>query len=709
MDHVKSDEISRYVNRELSWLEFNHRVLEQARDPAVPLLERLKFLAITSSNLDEFFMVRVGGLQMLAGGERPKRDPTGMTAVQQLEAIHARVARMLADQYVCYMQELDPGLAAAGVRRRRPNELSERQTQVIGQVFENEIYTILTPMAVTGVADFPLLAGRTLNICVRLDPAPAEPDRPRFAVIPAGRTVSRFITLPSDGGYDYMLLEDVIGVFIQRFFPGERVQECAAFRITRNADMSVREDLAFDLLEEMEQVLDARRHSACVRLELADTASDPTRDFLMEALDVGEESLCCVPGPLDLSAFMRLTDLKGFAPLRYEEWPPQPSPELNATPSMFEAIAQQDWLLYHPFDSFDPVVRLIEEAADDPDVLAIKQILYRTSRNSPIVAALKRAAQRGKHVTALVELKARFDEARNIEWARNLEQADVQVIYGVKGLKTHAKVCLIVRREPHGIQRYVHFGTGNYNEITARQYTDASYMTCNEELAADANSFLCAITGYSQPQRFRKVEAAPIGLREALLEMIQLEIACKRQGQKAHIMAKMNSLVDPRIIDALYEASRAGVKIQLNVRGTCCLRPGIPRLSKNISVVSIVDRYLEHSRVFYFSQGGDERVFISSADWMPRNLDRRVELLVPVEDPACRDRLIAILQVCLRDNVNAWRLLPDGTYERLSPDGQQPAIHSQEILFRAAEEVATQARQSHRTMFEPHRAPESEG
>lgn len=708
MHDLKNDEISRYINRELSWLEFNHRVLEQAQDPDVPLLERLKFLAITSSNLDEFFMVRVGGLKMLADSGSSKRDPNGLSAIEQLQAIHARFTQMLADQYACYMQALEPALAAAGVRRRRPGELTERQTQVIGQVFDNEIHAILTPMAVTCPADFPLLPGRALNLCVRLDPAPAEPDRPRFAVIPIGRTVSRFITLPSDGGYDYMLLEDVIGVFIQRFFPGERIQECTPFRITRNADMSVREDLAFDLLEEMEQILDARRHSACVRLELADTASDHARSFLQEVLDVDGMNLCRVPGPLDLSAFMRLTDLKGFSSLRYEDWPAQPSPEINTKASMFEAIAQQDLLLCHPFESFDPVVRLIDEAAEDPDVLAIKQILYRTSRNSPIVAALKRAAQRGKHVTALVELKARFDEARNIEWARNLEQADVQVIYGVKGLKTHAKLCLIVRREPHGIQRYVHFGTGNYNEITARQYTDVSYMTCNDELAADANSFLCAITGYSQPQRFRRIEAAPIGLRETLLEMIQLEIACKRQGQKAHIMAKMNSLADPRIIDALYEASRAGVKIQLNIRGTCCLRPGIPRLSKNISVVSIVDRYLEHSRIFYFCQGGDERVFISSADWMPRNLDRRVELLVPVDDPACRDRLIAILQVCLRDNVNGWRLGPDGTYERLRPEQDKPAIHSQEILYRAAMEVAAQGQQSPRTMFEPHRAPEAE-
>jgi polyphosphate kinase len=353
-------------------------------------------------------------------------------------------------------------------------------------------------------------------------------------------------------------------------------------------------------------------------------------------------------------------------------------------------------------------MRLIEQAADDPEVLAIKQILYRTSRNSPIVAALKRAAEKGKFVTAIVELKARFDEARNIEWARNLEQSSVQVIYGVKGLKSHAKVCIIVRREPHGIQRYVHFGTGNYNEITARLYTDVSYMTSNEELGADATSFFNAITGYSQPQRYRKIDAAPISLRDKLLEMIAVETERKRGGQRARIMAKMNSLVDTRIIDALYEASQAGVKIKLNVRGICCLRPGVRGMSENISVISIVDRFLEHSRILYFYHGGDERVFISSADWMPRNLDRRVELLVPIEDPACRDRLIEVLRACFRDTAKARRLLPDGTYKRVKPNAGEEPYRSQEALYRAAAAAVKQAEQAQPTLFETHRAPGSD-
>jgi polyphosphate kinase len=375
---------------------------------------------------------------------------------------------------------------------------------------------------------------------------------------------------------------------------------------------------------------------------------------------------------------------------------------------MFDAVSRRDILLYQPFDSFEPVMRLIEQAADDPEVLAIKQILYRTSRNSPIVAALKRAAEKGKFVTAIVELKARFDEARNIEWARNLEQSSVQVIYGVKGLKSHAKVCIIVRREPHGIQRYVHFGTGNYNEITARLYTDVSYMTSNEELGADATSFFNAITGYSQPQRYRKIDAAPISLRDKLLEMIAVETERKRGGQRARIMAKMNSLVDTRIIDALYEASQAGVKIKLNVRGICCLRPGVRGMSENISVISIVDRFLEHSRILYFYHGGDERVFISSADWMPRNLDRRVELLVPIEDPACRDRLIEVLRACFRDTAKARRLLPDGTYKRVKPNAGEEPYRSQEALYRAAAAAVKQAEQAQPTLFETHRAPGSD-
>ncbi len=472
--------------------------------------------------------------------------------------------------------------------------------------------------------------------------------------------------------------------------------------MTRNSDISLREDVAADLMSGMEQVLHQRRTADSIRLEIAEKASELTLAFLRSSLELDARDVFKVSGPLDLSAMMYLTDTDGFPALREPAWPPQKSPSIDPAQKMFDNISQSDQLLCHPYESFEPVVRFIEEAALDPDVLAIKQVLYRTSRRSPIVAALKRAAERGKYVTAIVELKARFDEARNIEWARELEQVGVQVIYGVRGLKTHAKVCIIVRREPSGIQRYVHFGTGNYNEATARAYSDISYFTCNEELGADASAFFNAITGYSQPQSFRQLEAAPIGLRKKILAMIDGETQRKRQGQRAYIAAKLNALVDPEIIEALYRASHAGVIVRLNIRGTCCLRPGVPGLSENISVVSVIDRFLEHARILYFHHGGDEQVFISSADWMPRNLDRRVELLVPIVHAPSRRRLIEILDTYFRDNQNSWQLQTDGTYKRLQQEGNQPAARAQKILYEQATGALRQAEQMRRTIFQPH-------
>ncbi len=692
----------KYINRELSWLEFNQRVLDEAKEPSNPLLERLKFLAITASNLDEFFMVRVGGLQMLAGRKAARRDPSGMTAYEQLEAISVRVHQMVGNQYQCLLEDLEPPLAANGIKRIAPAALSHRQRETVERVFDNEIYPVLTPIAVAAPDDLPLLMNQTLNVCARLAPA-AEGQEMRFAVIPLGRSLSRFITLPSEGGYEYLLVEDAVSLFVERFFPGETVAEAVPFRITRNADIALREDKASDLLESMKEILDARRLGDYVRLELSHQATPEVLQFLQQVFEVDAADVYLAPGPLDLRAWMSLADLGGFDSLKDEPWPPQPSPAIDPTARMFEVLAQKDVLLHHPYQTFDPVVRLLEEAADDPDVLAIKQILYRTSRNSPIVAALARAAQRGKNVTALVELKARFDEARNIEWAERLEQAGVQVLYGVKGLKTHAKICVIVRREPHGVQRYVHFGTGNYNEATARIYSDISFLTSNEELGADATTFFNAITGYSQPRRMLKLEMAPLGLREYILELIQSETERKRRGQKAAIQAKVNSLVDPAIIDALYDASQAGVPVRLNIRGICCLRPGVPGLSENIEVISIVDRFLEHARILHFHHGGDNLTFISSADWMPRNLDGRVELLTPVEDPPLRDRLMAILDTYFKDTVKGRRLLPDGSYERVGK-GKRKRVRSQKALYEDACNAVKQAAQSRRTVFEPHRA-----
>ncbi len=417
-----------------------------------------------------------------------------------------------------------------------------------------------------------------------------------------------------------------------------------------------------------------------------------------------DEDIFLAPGPVDLSAFMPLTDRAGFDSLKYAPWPPQPSPDVEPGISMFEQLSQRDILLVHPYQSFEPVLRLIEEAAADPDVLAIKQILYRTSRTSPIVAALAKAAQRGKYVTVIVELKARFDEARNIEWARNLEEAGVQVIFGVKKLKTHAKLCVIVRREPQGIQRYCHFGTGNYNELTAKIYSDVSLLTCNEELGADAVSFFNAITGYSQPQRFRKIEAAPIGLRSRVLELIEGETKRKKEGQKASITAKVNSLVDPEIIQALYAASQAGVKVRLNIRGVCCLRPGVQGLSENITVISVIDRFLEHARILHFHHGGDNLVLISSADWMSRNLDRRIELLVPVEEPTLSARLIGVLEAYFEDNLKSHELQPSGHYRQRKPSARRKQKRSQEMLYEEACKMVRKDLQSQRTTFEPHRS-----
>jgi polyphosphate kinase len=552
-----SDATPRFFNRELSWISFNTRVLEEALDPGTPLLERLKFLAIVSSNLDEFFMVRVGGLQLVRQQGRKDRDASGMTSSQQLAEISRRVHEMALTQYQCFLDEVRPQLRDAGIHRQNVDDLTPPLYEHVRTVFEHDLYPVLSPISVEDAENLPQLPGLTLHLAVRLKPA-GEGRKPRYAVVTLPKKLGRFITLPIDEGHNYALVEDVVGLFIDRLFPGEPVAEWAPFRITRNADMGVREDLASDLLSEMKEVLSQRKQSACVRLEVSDRASKTMLGFLQGLLQVDEESTYALPGPLDLAAYFSLARMTGFDHLREKPWPPQPAPGVKPGESIFEVLKRGDLLLYHPYQSFDPVVRLVEEAADDPDVLAIKQILYRTSENSPVVAALARAANRDKHVTVLVELKARFDEARNIGWAEALEQTGVQVIYGLKGLKTHAKICIIVRREPGGIRRYVHFGTGNYNEITARLYSDVSYLTCQDDYGADATAFFNMITGYAQPVSFRKIEAAPIGLRPRLLELVEGEIQRHQQGQPGQIIVKVNSLVDEELIESLYRASAAG-------------------------------------------------------------------------------------------------------------------------------------------------------
>lgn len=692
-----------FLNRELSWIEFNFRVLEQARDASIPPLERLKFLAITASNADEFFMVRVGGLTMLQrqGHERP--DPAGLTPSEQLTKIAERMRELVTQQHRCLQKEIEPALRKGGIRRLTLAELSAPQLRHVESFFEDHVFPVISPVAVSLEDEFPLLLNLGLTLYVRLEPEEGSAES-RHAIIAVPRNLARFLTLPGDGGYSYILLEEVIRAYAGRLFPGVTVTEYAAFRITRNADMSVREDQAGDLLEQMREVLTERQTSDCVRLEIEKRASREARAFLQKALQVATAGIYSIAGPLDLAAFFRLAGLAGFEPLKNTPWHPQAVPEVSPLESMFDVIKRGNLLLLHPYESYDPMLRLLQEAADDPNVLAIKQVLYRVSDNSAVIAALTRAAERGKHVTALVELKARFDEARNIDWAETLARAGAQVIYGVKGFKTHAKICLIVRREPDGVVRYMHFGTGNYNEKTARLYSDISFFTMAEDYGADASAFFNTLTGYSQMVKYRAIHAAPQGIRPHLLEWIENEAERSRQGEAAAIDVKLNSLTDPELITALYQASQAGVTIRLNVRGICALRPGVKGLSENIQVTSIVDRFLEHARIIRFHNGGDPQLFISSADWMPRNLDRRIELLVPIADRPSREKLNRMLETYFADTRQAWRLLPDGSHERLQPDAHHPA-GAQEFFQRQAEARAASARQQMST-FEPQRPAE---
>lgn len=692
----------RFINRELSWIRFNERVLAEAQSDKNPPLERLKFLAITASNLDEFFMVRVGGLQMLAARGGRGADPAGMTPRQQLAEISRQVHAFVRAQHAAFADEIAPALERGGIRWVRPDDLSEGEIRHLERIFEDELLPLLTPLAIATGEEFESLPGLTIHLAFRMRLPPTEGGQEALGVAALPRNAQRIYQVPNRRDFCFVLAEDLMALFADRLFPGREFLEIAAFRLTRNADMSVREDLAGDLLAQMREVLVERRSGDVVRLELRSPVSTALRARLCRATGVGAADVYEAPGPMDLSGFFSLSSMAGFDELKNEPWTPAPSPDAPAGVPMFEAIARHDILLFHPYESFEPVVRFVEEAAEDPSVLAIKQILYRTNRDSRIVAALQRAAQAGKQVTALVELKARFDEARNIEWAEALERAGVQVVYGIQHLKTHAKICLVVRREPAGIRRYVHFGTGNYNEQTARIYSDIGWLTCREDYGADASAFFNMITGRTQPVRFRRLVAAPLGLRARLLELIRDEEQRARDGQKAFIWAKINSLADPEIISALYDASRAGVRIELSVRGICCLRPGVRGLSENITVSSVIDRYLEHARIYLFHHGGEEQVYIASADWMPRNLDRRIELMVPVDDPRGAARLTHILRTCLDDTAQAWEMRPDGRYVRRRPTGGK-ALRSQREFQREAERAARAAREARRGEFVPHR------
>jgi len=661
------------INRELSWLEFNQRVLDEAADISNPLLERLKFLAIVSSNLDEFFMVRVGSLndQINAGFDRP--DATGLTPVAQLERIAGRVARMVSDEYALWNDRLVPELREAGIHILSPGELNKHQAAYVSEYFDSVVYPVLTPMAVDPGRPFPLIQNKMLNIGVLIhNAAPNEQDI--FATVQVPPVFPRLVELEGAGGKSFILMEDVISMFIDRLFPGKRIKAACAYRVTRNGDLAIDEDEAEDLLIEIEKSLKKRIRGQAVRLEVSRGSSRLLVKILQERLELYDDYVFLVDGPLDLTFLYELYNAEGFEKLRYNPYEPQIPRCLADGKDIFEAIREGDILLHHPYESFEPVVEMIRKAARDPRVLAIKQTLYRVSGRSPIVQALAEAAENGKQVTVLVELKARFDEENNILWAKSLEKAGCHVIYGLVGLKTHAKITLIVRMEDDGINRYVHLSTGNYNDETARMYTDIGLLTCNKYIGEDASTVFNALTGFSEKPRLNKLVIAPIMLRRHFNSLIDREIRNAREGKPAYIKAKLNALVDSEIIGRLYEASAAGVEIDLLVRGMCCLRPGLAGVSENIRVRSIVGRYLEHSRIYCFCNGGSEDVYIASADWMERNMDRRVEILVPVEDPEARKRVRHILDIYLKDNVKARRLNKDGSY---SPE---PAPESGERL-----------------------------
>lgn len=671
-----------YTNRELSWILFNKRVLGEARDKSNLLFERIKFLSITASNLDEFFMVRVASLKDMVAAEYDKKDIAGMTASEQLAAVNRATHELVDLQYSTYNRSLIPALDQNGLKIIAHHEdLTEEQNRYVDKYFENEVYPVLTPMAVDSSRPFPLIRNKSLNIgaLLKKKKKTGRKDTPEFATVQVPSVLPRLVVLPKDasGSRSIILLEEVIERNISRLFLNYDVICAHPFRIMRNADLSLDEEDAEDLLKEIEKQIKKRQWGEAIRLEVETGMNKDLLKILRRELSIKDEDIYKINGPLDLTFLMKVYGLEGFEKLKNRQHVPAEVPDLPAGCNIFERIRQKDILLHHPYESFEPIVEFIRQAAKDPDVLAIKQTLYRVSGHSPIIAALAQAAENGKQVSVLVELKARFDEENNIVWARMLEKAGCHVIYGLVGLKTHSKITLVVRREEDGIRRYVHLGTGNYNDSTAKLYTDCGMFTCSEAIGEDATAVFNMLSGYSEPSSWNKLVVAPIWLRNKFLKLIQRETKNAKAGREAKIIAKMNSVCDQGIIAALYEASAAGVQIDLIVRGICCLKTGIPGISENIRVRSIVGNFLEHSRIFYFYNDGEEEIYMGSADWMPRNLDRRVEILFPVEDEKLKKQVFHILEVELMDNTKAHLLGDDGTYSKIDKRGKV-LVNSQE-------------------------------
>lgn len=696
---------SYYQNRELSWLQFDKRVLSEARNQENPLLERLKFLSITSSNLDEFFMVRVASLKDQENAGYKKKDIAGMKPSEQLEEIENQTHEFVEEQYETYNHELLPSLKREGLEVVTSYEnLTQEEAAFVDDFFEDEVYPVLTPMAVDSSRPFPLVRNKTLNLgallqrkkgaegssLLRHRKGKNETDELEFAAVQVPSVLSRIVRLPDteEGKTRIILLEEVIRRNMPKLFLNYDIVCAYPFRLMRNADLSIDEDEAEDLLKEIEKQLKKRQWGQAIRLEVEAGIDDRLLNILENELELESNEIYRIDGPLDLTFLMKVYGLAGFDHLKEHSYPaPQEVPELPAGCNIFEEIRKGDIFMHHPYQSFQPVVNFVAQAAVDPEVLAIKQTLYRVSGNSPIIAALAKAAENGKQVTVLVELKARFDEENNIIWAKKLEKAGCHVIYGLLGLKTHSKITLVVRGEEDGIRRYVHLGTGNYNDSTAKLYTDVGLFTCKETIGEDATAVFNMLSGYSEPRSWNSLSLAPLWLKDRFLYLIGRESEHAKNGEPAHIIAKMNSLCEPNVMAALYEASEAGVKIDLIVRGICCLRVGMPGISENITVRSIVGNFLEHSRIFYFENGGQPEVYAASADWMPRNLDRRVEIMFPLEDKEIQQKALHILETELADTVKAQIMQPDGTYVRVDRTGKE-LINSQLVFGLEAKKAA---------------------
>ncbi|HVJ91201.1 MAG TPA: polyphosphate kinase 1 [Labilithrix sp.] len=698
-----------YLNRELSWIEFNARVLAEAENEAVPLLERLKFHAIVASNLDEFFMVRVAGLKQQLTGEVGELPADGLTAHEQLVKISARVHDLIAQQMTSLVNGLLPALARDGTFVLvKPDALPADMLAALDERFHNEVFPILTPIAIDPGHPFPHVRNKSLNLGVMF--SREGEGEPGFGVVQVPMMLPRLLDVsgpksPGPARHSFVLLEDLIARHVGMIFPGVRLKGVYVFRVTRNFDLEIDEEEAQDLLQTIQQELRRRERGAAVRLEVAGEPTHNSLAKLVRALKLDLER------DVYRTPLLNVSDLMGWVPreerrdLRDDPYNPLVVPPLRDAEDIFAVIREGDVLLHHPYESFDPIVELITRAAEDPDVLAIKQTLYRAGGDSPIVKALARAAETGKQVTAIVELKARFDEESNIVWARTLEQSGVHVVYGLLGLKTHAKCLLIIRRERGGLRRYVHLATGNYNTGTARLYGDVGLLTARPAIGADASSLFNLLTGYSAPAKWNSLIVAPLGLHEATLGLIAREAEHARQGRPSRIVAKMNALVDEDVIEALYRASQAGVPIQLIIRGICCLRPGVPGVSENVQVRAIIDRYLEHGRIFHFANAGKDEVYISSADWMPRNFHRRVEMMIPIDDPSIRARLIDILAIQWSDNVKSWVLESSGAYARTQPRPGAPLIRSQQRFIELTRDKVKVADQAARPSSRFHMMP----